>query len=244
MNPQNQLTKGKTAMLTTFKFDGREVRTVGTAQDPCFVARDVAEILGISQPNLSQRLSRISEEFPEWVGDDITLSDAIGRDQSYGTIREPALYELIFRSDVPQAKGFKKWVFEAVLPQIRKAGSYRATPELPQSLKGHAAQLAGAAASHRVSEKDLIDLPSWLSVTEMLAELGHSQKDEDSLSNDSLFRYWINRHLSDLYRSQCGEEPPSVYRKKTSSFVYPPDYLGIASYYVKRWETDYRNLPA
>jgi len=65
--------------------------------------------------------------------------------------------------------------------------------------------------------------------------LGEKSEDENSLNQDNQFRYWINRHLSDLYRAQCGEEPPTVSRRKGIAYAYPPEFITTAKRYLKQW---------
>jgi prophage antirepressor-like protein len=106
-----------------FDFEGHQVRVFGTPDDLEWVARDVANVLGISQDNLSRRLARMPEK---WKG--MTLSHTLGGEQKMLTVKEPGLYSLIFRSDNPKAVQFQNWVFEEVLPAIRRTGRY----ELPE----------------------------------------------------------------------------------------------------------------
>ena len=67
--------------------------------------------------------------------------------------------------------------------------------------------------------QDKVNLPDWLTVTEMLINLGEDpDKDSGSLVHDNQFRFWINRQMSDVYRAQMGEEAPTVQRHKGSGF--------------------------
>ncbi|MCI9575296.1 MAG: hypothetical protein HFJ84_01220 [Clostridiales bacterium] len=52
------------------------------------------------------------------------LTDSLGRKQSTTIINESDLYNVILRSDKPEAKPFRKWVTSEVLPSIRKTGTY------------------------------------------------------------------------------------------------------------------------
>lgn len=66
--------------------------------------------------------------------------NTLGGQQQMLTVTEPGLYELIFRSDKPAAQRFRVWMFEEVLPSIRRTGSYsHATPE--QGLDAQVSQL-------------------------------------------------------------------------------------------------------
>jgi hypothetical protein len=56
-------------------------------------------------------------------------------------------------------------------------------------------KMASSVASRGFSEsRDLVDLPEWMTVTQMLGELGESINEEDSLAKNDEFRFWINRH--------------------------------------------------
>lgn len=108
--------------MLNLQFEGKEIRVVEGA-DPQWVARDVAEVLGIAQSTLSERLKTMPDE---WKG--IGLIDTPGGKQEMATVREPGLYELIFRSDKEVARRFQRFVFEVVLPEIRRTGSYQGKP--------------------------------------------------------------------------------------------------------------------
>lgn len=69
--------------------------------------------------NLSNYLSKIP---PEWKGNKRIIT--LGGEQEVVTLFEPGLYALIARSNSPKAVPFQKWVYEEVLPSIRKTGSY------------------------------------------------------------------------------------------------------------------------
>lgn len=96
------------------------VRTLTINDEPYFVARDVAEILGYSNP----RKAIIDHVDEEDKTDGVTIRDSIGREQTPVLINESGLYSLILSSKMPNAKKFKRWVTSEVLPAIRKHGIY------------------------------------------------------------------------------------------------------------------------
>lgn len=67
--------------------------------------------------------------------------DNAGREQPTYIINEPGLYNVIIRSDKPEAKDFKRWVTHDVLPSIRKTGSYSVQPMSPAQLIAAQAQI-------------------------------------------------------------------------------------------------------
>lgn len=111
-----------------------EVRVTEVNGNPYFVAKDVCEVLAIS--NNRDAVSRLDDDEKCAVG----IADAIGREQMMTVVSESGLYELIFQSRKPEAKAFKKWVKTEVLPSIRKTGSY--TMALPKTYSEALRQLA------------------------------------------------------------------------------------------------------
>lgn len=99
------------------------VRTIEIDNEPYFVGKDVAEILGYSEPRSAVSKKVDSED--RGVAKIETPSGV----QEMTTINESGLYSLIFGSKLPKAKEFKHWVTSEVLPSIRKHGMY-ATNEL------------------------------------------------------------------------------------------------------------------
>lgn len=109
--------------IQIFSYNDREVRTVQKDGEPWFVLKDVCAVLGISDHKVAAR--RLEED----EGCQIPLTDSIGRKQEMLCINESGLYNVILRSDKPEAKPFRKWVTSEVLPSIRKNGGYIAGQE-------------------------------------------------------------------------------------------------------------------
>ncbi len=105
--------------------DFGEVRTLSINNEPYFVGKDVAEILGYS----NSRKALIDHVEEEDKTDGVTIRDSIGREQTPTLINESGLYSLILSSKLPAAKKFKHWVTSEVLPSIRANGGYIAGQE-------------------------------------------------------------------------------------------------------------------
>lgn len=99
------------------------VRTTTINDEPWFVGKDVAEILGYSNSTKAMQ-DHIDTE-------DMSFNDSLKLSRQSGVwlINESGLYSLILSSKLPTAKKFKRWVTSEVLPAIRKHGMY-ATDEL------------------------------------------------------------------------------------------------------------------
>ncbi|MCD5011538.1 phage antirepressor KilAC domain-containing protein [Enterococcus durans] len=107
-----------------FNFEQNEVRTVLVNDEPYFVGKDVAEILGYSKPR-----NAISTHVDEEDKQDAPIQGDLGGKQKMTIINESGLYSLILKSKLPNAKKFKRWVTSEVLPTIRKTGSYSNVPQ-------------------------------------------------------------------------------------------------------------------
>jgi hypothetical protein len=103
--------------LKMFKFESHFVRIEMKDSTPWFCLKDVCDILQIL--NRSKLRSRMKSE-------GITKSYISKNNRNYSLlfVNESNLYRVIFQSNKPEAERFQDWVFEEVLPQIRKTGSY------------------------------------------------------------------------------------------------------------------------
>ncbi|WRS29653.1 BRO family protein [Actinomycetaceae bacterium MB13-C1-2] len=104
--------------LIPFDFQGNNVRVVLVDDEPHFVAKDVATVLGYAEPSsaIRQHCRGGAKYTP--------IIDSLGRTQEARVIPESDLMRLIVSSKLPAAQEFERKVFEDILPQIRKTGSY------------------------------------------------------------------------------------------------------------------------
>ena len=106
--------------ITTFtNAEFGSIRTITIANEPWFVGKDAADILGYS----NTRKALIDHVDDEDKG--VTKCDTLGGVQDMTVINESGLYSLILGSKLPVAKHFKKWVTSEVLPALRKTGQYQ-----------------------------------------------------------------------------------------------------------------------
>ena len=113
--------------IQIFNYNSSEVRTIQTDGEPWFVLRDVCNVLGIS--HVKDTADRLDQDE---VGQTEVI-DSLGRKQTATIINESGLYNVILRSDKPEAKPFRKWVTSEVLPTIRRHGMY-ATPDTVEKM--------------------------------------------------------------------------------------------------------------
>ena len=98
--------------------DNKNVRIVGTVDNPMFVVKDICDILGLK--NVTDSLKIIPEKWKKIT----SLSTETRGEQLTNIVNEAGLYKLIMRSNKPIAEKFQEWVCEEVLPSIRKSGEY------------------------------------------------------------------------------------------------------------------------
>ena len=113
--------------IQIFNYNSVEVRTIQKDGEPWFVLRDVCNVLGLGTP------ARVAERLDPDEVSQTHITDSMGRQQETTIINESGLYNVILRSDKPEAKPFRKWVTSEVLPTIRRHGMY-ATPDTVEKM--------------------------------------------------------------------------------------------------------------
>lgn len=128
--------------LDIFQYAGHDVRTVTIDGEPWFVAADVATVLGYRMASDMTRNLDADEK-----GTQIVRTPS--GDQSMTVISEAGLYEAIFRSRIPAAQDFKRWVKHDVLPTIRKTGRYGSDVDMLAALPSSKLLMLAAEAAER-----------------------------------------------------------------------------------------------
>lgn len=109
--------------LISLEYQGNPVRCIQKDGAPWWVLSDVCKVLSIGNPrNVATRLDEDEKNT-------VHLKDGIRGNPNFTIINESGLYNVLLRSDKPEAKPFKRWVTHEVLPQIRSTGKYEAKPE-------------------------------------------------------------------------------------------------------------------
>nr|WP_322687091.1 Bro-N domain-containing protein [Nostoc sp. EfeVER01]MDZ7944330.1 Bro-N domain-containing protein [Nostoc sp. EfeVER01] len=119
------------ASLSVFSFESHEIRFVGTADEPWWVASDLCVVLDIV--NVSQAIAKLDDD--EKLMYTLQIS---GQGRETLCINESGLYSLVLTSRKPQAKRFRKWLTSEVIPAIRKTGTYSAIAKPQPSLPSQA----------------------------------------------------------------------------------------------------------
>lgn len=113
--------------LTVFNYNTNAIRTQVTDEgEPLFCLADICKVLDGNQPN--KVAEAIREEFGCPELNSAHVMDSLGREQEATFITEPQLYFVLMRSRSENARPFRQWVVNDVLPSIRKTGKYEAKP--------------------------------------------------------------------------------------------------------------------
>ena len=109
--------------------DFGEVRTVEIDNEPWFIGKDVADVLGYQ--NGSRDVNRhVDEEDRQKI-----MAFDGSQDRETIIINESGLYSMILSSQLPTAKRFKRWITSEVIPQIRKTGAYHTPKTYAEALR-------------------------------------------------------------------------------------------------------------
>lgn len=189
--------------IQIYTFDKQPVRTVLIDDEPFFVGKDVAGLLGYK--NVNDALAKhVDEEDKQLIQkSQIAMLENIPN-RGLNAINESGLYSLILSSKLPSAKRFKRWVTSEVLPDIRKHGGYL-TPEKiedvllnPDTIIELATQLKSERERRLMAEQQVNELQpkatyydlvlqnkSLVSVTQIAKDYGKSAR-------------WLNQKLHEL----------------------------------------------
>lgn len=136
--------KNEIQVLKQTELLGRRLTVYGTAQEPLFLAKDIAEWIEHSNP--AAMLNTVDEDEKG-----IRIVYTLGGDQKVNVLTEDGLYEVLMQSRKPIAKQFKKGV-KQILKEIRTTGGYIATQvnETPEMIMARALKVA----EHTIEEHE------------------------------------------------------------------------------------------
>ena len=182
------------------------IRTITINNEPWFVGKDVAEVLGYSNPR-----DALSRHVDDEDKNTVVNPDGNRGNPNMTIINESGLYSLILSSKLPTAKQFKRWVTSEILPDIRKHGAYMTPDTLEAAILNpdYLLQIVTALKSEQEKRKTLeaetavqkqqiaelqpkasyydvvLNCKDLLSITEIAKDYGKSGK-------------WLNKILHDL----------------------------------------------
>lgn len=153
--------------VQAFKFNATDqtIRVEMVNNLPYFVARDICDVLEIKDTTMA--VGKLDDD--EKLTQKLLVS---GQNREMWLVSESGLYNLIFRSNKPEAKAFRKWVTSEVLPALRKNGTFTiAKTTLPfidvRDLAYDTVELNSKSIRHLVFED-----ADWYSINDVMAAIG------------------------------------------------------------------------
>jgi len=210
--------------LQVFNYQGNEIQALAINGEPWWVLKEVCDVLEHSN---SRKIAERLDEDEKGV----TPIYTPGGIQQMTIINESGLYNVILRSDKPEAKKFKRWLTHEVLPQIRRQGFYMGDlppekllemmammAELLSTLKAHG---QGAVVNDGNQSATSLGIAEKFSLPEIKDSSGKSLTDADNEEADfwesllcewRLFRSSIqNKSVADMaFISTCNEKYPEM----------------------------------
>lgn len=180
-----------------------QIRTLEVDEKPYFVASDIAKALGYKRPN-----DAISAHCRYTVKHSIPHPQSKTKTMDVNIIPEGDLYRLIVNSELPTAEKFESWVFDEVLPSIRKHGAYMTNDVIERTLTDpdYLIQLATALKEERQArliaeqkieeQRPLVEFADKVSNSSNLIDMGKMAKllkDENiNIGRNRLFE-WLRK---------------------------------------------------
>lgn len=185
------------------------VRIILIDKEPWFVGKDVAEILGYTNPSkaLSDHVDDEDKLNSNKLNNETLPSFDLGQRGGW-LINESGLYSLILSSRLPTAKAFKRWVTDEVLPSIRKYGVFM-TPEAleaamcnPDYLLKVVTALKKESDARIALERENAQLNERIETDKPLVEFANHVSTTDSLLNMSQFAKIVRNEDIDIGRNR------------------------------------------
>lgn len=151
-----------------------DVRTVMIDGKPYFVATDIAKALGYKRPS-----DAISAHCRYTAKYSIPHPQSETKTIEVNVIPEGDMYRLISHSELPSSEKFESWIFDEVLPSIRKTGTYsveQSTPNVPITYRDAVAQLLESLDREEELKAQLDTSKDWYSIKRVAALNGVSWK--------------------------------------------------------------------
>lgn len=120
--------------LQLFADKGFKIRVIMRCSDPWFVAKDVATCIEHKDVTTMCRLCREKDKAVVRPSDLTSADLADVKNREYTLISESGLYRILAKCNLPKCEPFENWVFDEVLPSIRKTGSYSVNQQQAQSM--------------------------------------------------------------------------------------------------------------
>lgn len=196
----------QTKQLSTFNFENHSIRALVINNQPWFVAKDLCDTLGITNPSKAI-LNLDDDEKMISTDSNLKLGSAGNGAQSLALVSESGMYTLILRCRDAVKKGsiphrFRKWVTSEVLPTIRKTGKYQLQPQQKTTVDDRAG--LRNAISFLVNKKGLIYSEVYQLIHQQFGVEHIDELSQEQLSQAIKYIHFLTLNLDGLFKK--GEE--------------------------------------
>lgn len=191
-----------------------EIRSITIDDEPYFIGKDIAEVLGYERADNAIR-NHVDNE--DKLMHQISAS---GQSRNMTIINESGLYSLIMSSKLPTAKQFKRWVTNEVLPSIRKNGGYIANQENISDDEYIARALV--LAERKINEKEQILLQKEAEIREMKPKVNYYDQILQNKSTVTITSIAKDYGMSGIEMNQLLHEYGIQYKQSQQWFLYAP----------------------
>ena len=193
---------------------GRQFTVYGTAENPLFLAKDVAECIDYAKRsngsyNTTMMLQSVDEE--EKVAN---IVDTLGGNQQVWFLTEDGLYEVLMQSRKPIAKQFKKGV-KQILHEVRTTGGYIAThqDDTPEEIMARALTIAQATLSKREERLKQLEAQTEQQQATIKIQTEEIKKSAPKVSYYDNHLQSVNTLTSTQVAKQIGMDAEKLHRK-------------------------------
>ena len=191
-----------TLQVEPFLYGDTSVRTVVIDGEPFFVLADLCRVLDLSA------VGRVAARLDEGVRRTHTLQTPGGA-QQMTVVNEAGMYEVVIRSDKPEAAAFRRWITGTVLPELRRNGSFGSPALAGAELLAHAvieAQAMLAAKDERIAELEpQAELAANYLTAQGGARLFREVAKPLGIRERDLRRFLIDEKMIFAKHAQCGD---------------------------------------
>jgi len=232
--------------IKEFNFKGKSLRTIQIADEPFFVGKDSAMAIGYTEVSFRRAIkAHVKDKYKR----ECQIDTPSGK-QMMIVISEPGLYQLASQSKLPNAGPFQDWVYENVLPSIRKNGAYLTDSAIEKTLTDPdylirlATQLKSERNGRLIAEKKVDELkpkasyydqvlsnPSLMNITAIAKDYGYSGRTFNKL----LYKLKIQYPQSGTWFLYAKYQDKGWTQSKTVPYTNNKSSTGTGSAVQTKW---------